>query len=139
MDNELLLKAKQASSVEELLHLAKENNIVLKKEKAKEYFIKLHEVAGEISDDELNAVAGGGCGGPSPIEPKKTVVRGRAIDWNCPRCHKDCWDLVQFGTTVTQKLWYCCVCAETLGYVNAPQVNQPGREWDFPTVYVTIE
>ena len=139
MNEELMKKAKQASSPEELLMLAKENNIALTEQQAKEYFIKLHEPSVELSDDELNSVAGGGCGNASPSEPKKTIVRGRAIDWNCPRCHKDCWDLVQFGTTVTQKLWYCCVCAKTLGYVNAPQVNQPGREWDFPTVYVTIE
>ena len=139
MDKELMAKAKQSSSIEELLTLAKENNMEMTEEQVKEYFAKLQSPVGELSDAELGAVAGGGCGGSSPAAPTSVTVRGRALDWNCPKCHNDCWDLVQFGTTDTQKLWYCCVCAETLGYENAPQVNQPGREWEFPTAYVTIE
>ena len=139
MNEELLKKAKNVWSVEELLALAKKENTALTEEQAEEYFAKLQQAMGKLSDTELNAVSGGGCGGSSPSAPQSVTVRGRALDWNCPKCHKDCWDLVQFGTTVTQKLWYCCVCAETLGYENAPQVNQPGREWEFPTVYVTIE
>ena len=138
MNKELLKKAKNVQSAEDLLALAKEENIALTGEQAGEYFAKLQPPESKLSDAELDAVCGGGCSGSSPSAPTGVTVRGRALDWNCPKCHKDCWDLVQFGTTVTQKLWYCCVCAETLGYENAPQVNQPGREWEFPTVYVTI-
>ena len=58
---ELLEKAKQTKSAEELLALAKENNIELTAEEAKTYFEQLHPVSGEMADDELENVAGGGC------------------------------------------------------------------------------
>ena len=63
MNEELVKKAKEAKSVEELLALAGENGIGLTEEQAKAYFAQLHPAAGELDDDELDAVAGGGCGG----------------------------------------------------------------------------
>ena len=59
LNNELLAKA--AKSPEELLALAKENNVELTEESAKAYFDQLHPQTGELSDDELDNVAGGGC------------------------------------------------------------------------------
>jgi predicted ribosomally synthesized peptide with nif11-like leader len=56
---ELIAKAKAAKSAEELLALAKENGIELTEEDAKTCFEQLHANR-EISDDELEAVAGGG-------------------------------------------------------------------------------
>ena len=58
---ELIEKAKQAKSAEELITLAKENKIELSAEEAKEYFERLNK-SGELSDDELDNVSGGGCG-----------------------------------------------------------------------------
>ena len=58
---ELLAKAKEAKSVEELLAFAKENGIELTDEKAKEYFTKLNTKSEELSDEELDNVSGG-CG-----------------------------------------------------------------------------
>ena len=55
---ELILKAKEAKSVEELLALARENNIELTEEQAKECYDRLNSI-GELSDDELEKVAGG--------------------------------------------------------------------------------
>ena len=55
---ELIAKAKVAESAEELWQLAKENNIELTEEEAKTYFEQLN-VSGPLSDDELDAVAGG--------------------------------------------------------------------------------
>ena len=60
LTHELLEKAKQAKSPEELLTLAKENGAGLTEEEAKAYFDQLHK-SGELSDDELDNVAGGGC------------------------------------------------------------------------------
>ena len=57
---ELIEKAKQAKSAEELLALAKENNIELTEDEAKEYFEWLNK-QGELSDEELDNVSGGGC------------------------------------------------------------------------------
>ena len=61
MNQELIIKAKAAKSVEELLELAKASNVELSDEQAKEYFAKLNPTKGELSDDELDDVAGGGC------------------------------------------------------------------------------
>lgn len=58
---ELLEKAKQAKSAEELLTLAKENDIELTEENAKAYFEQLNPPTGELSDAELDNIAGGGC------------------------------------------------------------------------------
>ena len=56
---ELIAKAKAATSAEELLELAKENGMELSEEEAKTCFEQLHANA-EVSDDELEAVSGGG-------------------------------------------------------------------------------
>ena len=61
MKKELIVKAKQAKTPEELMSLAKENNMEMTEESAKAYFEQLHPKTGELSDDELDNVAGGGC------------------------------------------------------------------------------
>ena len=61
MENkELLQKAKEAKSAEELMTIAKENGVELTEEEASEYFARLN-VSGELADEELDNVAGGGC------------------------------------------------------------------------------
>ncbi len=61
MDQELLTRAKAAKTAEELLTLAKENGMELTEAEAKTYFDLLHPQTGELSDDELDNVSGGGC------------------------------------------------------------------------------
>ena len=58
-NTELLEKAKEAKSTEELLLLAKENSVELTKEEADAYFAQMKK-NGELSDEELDKVAGGG-------------------------------------------------------------------------------
>ena len=58
ISKELLEKAKTAKTAEELLELAKAENIELTAEQAKEYFATIH-ASGELSDEELDNVAGG--------------------------------------------------------------------------------
>ena len=60
---ELIEKAKKAASVTELLDIAKENDVELNEDQAKTYFTQLAPKTGELSDDELDNVSGGGCGG----------------------------------------------------------------------------
>jgi len=60
-NEEILAKAKKLKSVEELLTLAKENNIPLTREQAQEYYTQINPKSGELADDELDNVAGGGC------------------------------------------------------------------------------
>ena len=61
MNRELIEKAKEAKTVEELSALAKENGIDLTGEEAKSCFARLHPEDGALSDEELGNVAGGGC------------------------------------------------------------------------------
>lgn len=58
MSEKLILEAKAAKSAEELLALAKENEIELSAEQAAELFYKLKSGT-DLSDDELDNVAGG--------------------------------------------------------------------------------
>ena len=68
--NELIEKAKQSKSAEELLAMAKAENIEMTAEEAAKYFAELHKT-GELSDEELDNVAGGRlC---SPGDPKWNI------------------------------------------------------------------
>ena len=60
ISNELLEKAKKAKSAEELLEVAKSENIEFSPEQVDKVYAELHKT-GELSDDELDNVAGG-CG-----------------------------------------------------------------------------
>ena len=57
---ELIEKAKTAKSAAELLELAKANSVELTEAQAQTYFAQL-SAKGVVADDELDAVAGGGC------------------------------------------------------------------------------
>ncbi len=59
-NEELMAKARGAKSAEELLALAKENDVEFTEEQANAYFEQMNKT-GELSDDELDSVAGGGC------------------------------------------------------------------------------
>ena len=58
---EQIEQAKEFKTVQELLTWASENGHPMCTGKAKELFAQLHPENGEISDDELENVAGGGC------------------------------------------------------------------------------
>ncbi len=61
LNNELIAKAKEAKTPEELMTFATENGEEISEENAKAYFELLHPKTGELSDDELDNVSGGGC------------------------------------------------------------------------------
>ena len=61
ISKELLEKAKTAKTAEELIEMAKAENIELTVEQAAKAFAELNK-SGELSDEELDNVAGG-CGG----------------------------------------------------------------------------
>ena len=63
ISKELLEKAKTAKTVEELIEMAKAENIELSAEQAAKAFAELNK-SGELSDEELDNVAGGGGGRP---------------------------------------------------------------------------
>ena len=79
---ELIAKAKAAKSAEELLALAEANNVELTEEEAKICFEQLH-TNGAVSDDELEAVAGGAI---CEFFEDFFRSRNRLGDSNCPYC-----------------------------------------------------
>lgn len=109
---EIIEKAKTARSTEELLTLAKENNVELTDEEAKVYFEQLHSASGELSDDELDNVAGGGC---------KSCSSGRTVVTSGCRCFTGCYqsilhsssndwknrsDVVRTDNYMVRSMWY---------------------------------
>ncbi len=63
MDRELIEKAKNVKSGEELAALLKENGIDVPDDKIDEIYSQL-KLYGEIGDDDLNKVSGGSCYSP---------------------------------------------------------------------------
>ena len=61
MNKELLAKAKETKTPEELMAFAKENNMEMTEERAKAYFDLIHPKTGDIPESELDNVSGGGC------------------------------------------------------------------------------
>ena len=59
MNEEILAKLKEAKSAEEILAIAKEDGKEVTAEQARELYDRLHG-GGELSDDDLAKVAGGG-------------------------------------------------------------------------------
>lgn len=83
LNDGLLLIAKEAKSVEELQSLAEENGYTLSYEDASHYFQVLNPSEGDISDDELESVAGGGCGESSKKADCSTLMQdGCPTFWN---------------------------------------------------------
>ena len=78
----------EAKSAEDLVALAKENGIEMTAEEAAKYFADFHK-EGELSDEELSNVAGGGCG-EDPHDPHDDYPTGSCFlytsDTKCPVC-----------------------------------------------------
>ena len=84
MNTELIAKAKQTKSPEELMALAKENGVELTEESAQAYFNQLNPKTGELADDELSDseldnVSGGCGGGYDAGRPKPRFAVGETV------------------------------------------------------------
>ncbi len=79
LNKELLTKAREAKTAEELMTLAAENDYALTEEEAKAYFSKLHPASEELSDDELGNVSGGCGGGYDSDKPKPQFAVGETV------------------------------------------------------------
>ena len=87
MNKEIFEKANAAKTPEELIELAKENGAGMTEDSAKAYFDLLHPKAGEISDEELDNVSGGGC---HTIDGKLIVTSLHSCDkFSCTQCRRD--------------------------------------------------
>lgn len=113
---EMVEKARKANSAEELLAIAKENNIEMAAEEAEIYFGQLNAKIGELSDDELDAVAGGGC---------KTSSGRTVVSSGC-ECFNGCYEsiisktsfndaFVRSDNLTLRQSWFMFSCLNTCG------------------------
>ena len=95
---ELIAKAKATKSAQELLELAKANNVDLTETEAKTYWAQL-SASGTVSDEELDAVVGGGsC--PNNGETYKVGTKVRFTDGTmCPNC-RSAFGIVEFNASM---------------------------------------
>ena len=106
ISKELLEKAKTAKSAEELLAMAKAEKVELTEEEAAKAFAELNKT-GELFDEELDNVAGGGC--PGGATPPKFSVNDRVS-------HKGSDGKEVYGTVVRRgsllrsPTEYCHIC-----------------------------
>ena len=114
LNKELLEKAKEMKTHEELLAFAEENGIETTKEKADAYFKQFGTSSGNIADDELENVSGGkfdemGGGEPTP-------------GWTCPNCGK------YIPKTITDLVRPRLRCPYCLSIINIDRENPEARK-----------
>ncbi|MBQ3216064.1 MAG: hypothetical protein IJB11_08090 [Oscillospiraceae bacterium] len=84
---ELIEKARAAKTAQELQALAKENGWEMTEESAQAYFEQLNK-SGELSDEELSNVSGGGCYSGDRL----VVTNFHCCDlWACEKCGSSHW------------------------------------------------
>ncbi len=69
ISSELMEKARAAKSADEIAAMAREQGVEMSDDEAQAIYATFHEFEGEIADDELDNVAGGGCGGGTRTTP----------------------------------------------------------------------
>ncbi len=108
IDEMLLKKAGEAESIDELVERAAEEGISLERTEAGKYFGLLNR-DGEISDDDLDSVSGGGC--------KDTT--------KCPSCGKGepFWRVYKDGSIRIS----CTTCPAELDYVGGQYIVKAER------------
>lgn len=108
-------KARQAKTADELLAIARENGAELTEEQANAYFERLNK-SGELSDDELDNVSGGGCQTKVGGE-KHTVVTNHCKCFMGGRWEYFADDEIPFG------------CHGAVMYVLKPGAEGRGEIW----------
>ena len=111
---ELIAKAKNAKTAEELLTLAKANGVELTADEAATYFVQLN-AKGALSDDDLDGVAGGGfLGCPNKeVEPEfKTGDRVRVKAGACT-CGDSIGIFTSIDTAALGSVVTCATCGKT--------------------------
>ena len=79
LNKELVAKAKEAKTSEELMALAKENGIDMTEESAASLFEQLNSKTSELSDSELDNVSGGCGGGYDAGRPHPQFAVGETV------------------------------------------------------------
>ena len=79
---QMIQKAKGAKSARELLELAKTEGIDLTDDESVTYFEQLNPKNGELRDDELTGISGGGCISDLPLYTDYSMVK----EFFCTNC-----------------------------------------------------
>lgn len=117
---ELVLKAKESKTAQELMAFAKENDFEMTEESAEAYFEQIHKT-GELSDDELDNVSGGGC---YASDGRLIVTCGHGCKkWVCEKCGYGLQYVRQFTYHGTTKYYYTdwAHCFTGCGYAYCPE------------------
>ena len=116
---EMIEKAKAARSAEELLALAKENNVEMTADEAKTYFAQLNPKSGELSDDDLDNVAGGGCSVDVPVLDKTLADKVRVTSGQtCKKCGTNVGSLKESGRFYKATCVWCDACDKRIAYAD---------------------
>ncbi len=108
LTNEMLQKAKESKTADELLNLAKENDYSLTEEQATEKFDEWNKT-GELADEELENVAAGGTYG---VDIKDLYIGQNVGLWDdfstqqCETCHSERYIVVMLEK---EKAYLRCV------------------------------
>jgi hypothetical protein len=119
--NELIAVAKKAANPEELLALAKEEGLEITSEAAADYFTKLHPEDGELSDDELDNVSGGGCLDDNTPSGKKVKANG-LCDWFQCACNQGSASYTTNKDGPVKR--YCAYCSRELKCQNCRRAQK---------------
>ena len=103
---EMIEKAKAAKNTDELLEIAKENNVEMSADEAATYFAQLNPKSGEINDDDLDSVAGGAC-------DTKDDAKSNAANLACPKCGT-VGNFNYYGAYNNGHKWVCKSCLQDL-------------------------
>ena len=114
---EMIEKAKAAKTAEDLYEIAKANGVEMTADEAVTYFAQLNPTDGELGDDELGAVAGGGCNIEVPgidetLAEKVRVTSGQT----CKKCGTNIGKLIESGRFYKSTYVWCDPCGQRIAY-----------------------
>lgn len=117
---EIIEKAKAAKSAEELLEIAKANDVEMTAEDAETYFAQLGPQSGELSDDDLDNVAGGACGSGVRVGDAVRVTSGET----CSICGGNLGTVKAVGAMATGAV-VCANCSDSIiAYVGSATLEK---------------
>ena len=117
---EMIEKAKAAKSAEELLEVAKAGGVELTADEAATYFAQLNPQSGELDDDALDGVAGGGCGGSVRAGDDVRVTSGET----CQICGGNTGTVKSVGAFGTGAV-VCQNCSDSIiAYVGSAKLEK---------------
>lgn len=144
LSDETVEKIRKAESPEELMKTAERENYPLERKEATRIWEKYH-INGELPDDDIENVSGGGCSSASDTDSFKGVwATGYELMSRCPVCGYNCWtEITAWGTAV--RTYECSVCyrRKINNLPSAPSVvpvtKEPGQTYSKPRSQIYVK